>query len=109
LPLDDAGQVKEQDLAQPGDPFSMAGAAEVLEVAAGIEECLLDQIRCIEAALEVEIDLRPGQEGKVGAIQLQYSAQGLRAPAAGVSQKLFGIESALGVHEVLRCRVRPAE
>ena len=78
----------------------MARAAEVVEVAAGIEECLLDQIRGIDAALESEIDLRPGQEGKVGAIQLQYSAQRLCAPAAGVSQELFGIESALGAHAV---------
>ncbi|HXC63898.1 MAG TPA: hypothetical protein VNZ67_06045, partial [bacterium] len=82
-----------------GDPFSMACAAEVVEVAAGIEECLLDQIRGIEAALELEINLRPGQEGKVGAIQLEYSAQRLCAPAAGVSQELFGIESAVGVHQ----------
>jgi hypothetical protein len=76
----------------------MARAAELVEVAAGIEECLLDQIRGIEAALELEINLRPSQEGKVGAIALQYLAQRLCAPAAGVSQELFGIESALGVH-----------
>ncbi len=78
----------------------MAFAAEVLEVAAGIEECLLDQIRGIEAALEPEVNLRPGQQGKVGAIQLQYSAQRLSPRAAGVRQELFGIESARGAHAV---------
>ena len=90
LPLDDAGQVVEQDRAQPGDPFSMAFAAEVLEVAAGIEECLLEQIRGIEAALEPEANLRPGQQGKVGAIQLQYSAQGLRAPPRASARSCSG-------------------
>jgi hypothetical protein len=86
----------------------MARAAEVVKVAAGIEERLLDQIRGIEAALKLEINLRAGHKGKVRAIQLQDSSQRLYAPAASVSQELFGIQSTLGAHEVLRRRVRLA-
>ena len=68
----------------------MARAAEVVEVAAGIEECLLDQIRGIDAALEPKTDLRPGQEGKVGAIQLQYFAQRLLRPPRASARSCSG-------------------
>ena len=67
------------------------------------EELLADarggRTESLGRVLELKSNLRPGQEAKVGAIELQYSAQRLCAPAAGVSQELFGIESALGVHQ----------
>ena len=44
LPLYDAGQVKDQDLAQPGHPLARAAAAEVVEVAARIQEHLYGQL-----------------------------------------------------------------
>ena len=68
LPLNDAGQVADQDLAQPSHPFARAAAAEVGEVAARIQERLLDHVRGIDPALQVEIDLRPGQQRQVGAL-----------------------------------------
>jgi hypothetical protein len=68
LILDGAGQVEDQDLAEPRHPFARAGASEVVEVAAGIQERLLDHVRGIESALQAEIDLRPGQQRQVVAI-----------------------------------------
>ena len=98
------GRVVGQNLPQPGQPFLLGAALETLEIAAGLEHRLLDQIRGVDLPPQPGFDLRPGDKAQVGAAQPKQpiAALGVSLPG-GVdhgrkSNRLVGAHGGIVYH-----------
>ena len=73
----------------------LGGAAELLDLAAGLHEGLLDDVGRIDLALELPANLKAGEEGEVAAVRFEQSAEGDGVAAAGFGEEGLGF----GCHE----------
>jgi hypothetical protein len=56
-------ELTREDLAEPGDQFGLGGAAEVGDLAVGLEEHFLHHVAGVDLALEPAADLHARQAG----------------------------------------------
>ena len=88
--LDLVGQRPGQDSPEPGDQLGLALAREASELAVGLEERLLHQVRRLELDPQCDADQRAGHQPQIVAIQLQQAAERRRVAAAGLGDQLIG-------------------
>src|SRR5262245_59182952 len=100
LLFDDAGEVVEEDRPQPADQLLFALTAELLKVAAGLQESLLHDVGRVAAGLEMEIYLRAGQEIQIVAVQLEKGSQFFAAALTGVRDQPICVLPSEWAHEV---------
>ena len=96
------GQGPDQDLPQPGDQLSLAGAGELRELAVGFEKRFLDQIGGVEPDLQRLADQGAGQQPEIIAIQLQQPAQRRLVAGAGPGQEPFEDCPGLVIDDLVR-------
>lgn len=99
LLLDGAGQVVDEDGPQPAEELLFAVAAELLEVPARLQERLLDDVGRVTAGLDVQVDLRAGEQVEVVAVQLQQRPQLLGAPLPGLRDQPLRVLPSERTHE----------
>jgi hypothetical protein len=76
---------------QPAYQFRLGSAAELAKVVVSLQEGLLDHIRGADLTLEPAVDLRPGQQREVIAVELQKLSQSLAVPGLCQAQHLLGV------------------
>ena len=107
MSLDKFGHIINEDFLQPGHERRFGAAAKLVEIPAGVQEGLLNQVGSIGPAAQMQIHLGAGQQLEIIAIKLQQFSQALPSPGLvetppDLRDHLFGI----GLHNV-PCFVSP--
>ena len=96
--LDDVEQVVHQNLTQPGDEFARRLAAELVEVAVGLEKGLLDDVRRADPDPQAVVELGGDQQLQVVGIERQQPAQAGGRTLPGRRKQFVYITLRVAVH-----------
>ena len=96
------GEVADEDLPEPGDQLRLGRAGELVELAVGLEEGLLNQVGRVEPGPQGAVDQRAGHKPEVVAVKLQQPAPRRVVAGSGRPQKLLGAHLR-GGHRTLPC------
>ena len=88
--LDLVGQAPHQDPPQPGNQLGLASPCELGELAVGLQERFLNQVRRLELDPQSAADQRAGHQPQVVAVKLKKFSPCRRAALAGLIQQPFG-------------------
>src|SRR5262249_49901275 len=75
-----------QDLTQPAQPFPFARASKLRELAMGLQEGFLYQVRGIHFTLQAPADLQSRQQREIMAVQLHQLSQGNGIPGPRLNE-----------------------